>query len=118
MSTLQVIGVWALFVVALPSALGALVALPFWIQGHFIGGNIAGSSAIILVIVALIWQQFGVYVQAQESCVGVNCPARDSALTAFLVMAGLGWLDAFLLLLLSGLVEDRRRRQSFDRSRL
>lgn len=118
MSTLQVIAIWALFVVALPSALGALVALPFWLKGRVIAGNIAGSFAIVLVIVILIWQQFGAYFQAQASCLGTGCPSADSPVAAFLVMAGLGWLDAFLLLVLSGIVEDRRRQKHFDRSRL
>lgn len=117
MSTLEVIAIWALFVVALPSVLGALVALPFWLKGHTSAGNIAGSFAIVLVILILIWQQLGAYFQAQASCGGVGCPAADEAVVAFLVMAGLGWLDAFMLLFFSGVVEDRRQRRAIDRSR-
>ncbi len=118
MSTLQVIAIWALFVVALPCALGALVALPFWLKGRTTAGNIAGSTAIGLTIVLLIWRQLGAYFEAQGLCAGAGCPAADEAVVAFLVMAGLGWLDTLILLILSGIIEDRRRRRQFDRSRL
>lgn len=118
MAILQVIAIWALFAVALPFALGALVALPFWLKGRTTAGNLVGSFVIILAILILIGQQLGAYFQAQSSCVGVACPSANSTVVAFLVMAGLGWLDAFLLLVLSGFVEDRRRERHFDRSRL
>ncbi len=118
MSTLQVIAIWALFVVALPSALGALVALPFWLKGRIIVGNIAGSFAIILVIVILIWRQIGAYFAGQAACPGPECVSPESTVVTLLVMAGLSWLDTLFLLMLSGVVEDRRRQKHFDRSRL
>lgn len=118
MSTLEVVLIWAVFVVLLPSALGALIALPFWRRGHMTAGNIIGSAMIALTIMLLIWRQLGAYFEAQGSCAGPGCPAADEAVVAFLVMAGLGWLDALILLILGGIVEDRRRRRQFDRSRL
>ena len=116
--TLQVIASWALYVVALPSALGALVALPFWLKGRTMLGNVAGSCAIALAVAVLIWQQFGAYVRAQEGCTGAGCPPSENALYAFLILVVLGWLDVFFLLFLSGFVEDWRKRRHFDRSRL
>ncbi len=118
MSTLLVIAIWALFVVALPCVLGALVALPFWLKGRTTAGNIAGSTAIGLTIVLLIWRQLGAYFEAQGLCAGANCPSAEGTVVALLVMAGLGWVDTLVLLMLGGAVEDRRKRRQFDRSRL
>ena len=114
---------WVVYVVALPQALGALAAAPFWLKRRIMPGNAVGSLAIAGVIFVLIWIQYGAYVRAQEACAGtgIGCAAVTGGLAQFgpyLALVGLGWLDVFVLLILSGRVEDWVKQRHFDRSRL
>ncbi|MCS7060898.1 MAG: hypothetical protein RMN25_06990 [Anaerolineae bacterium] len=116
--TPQAILTWATLAVALPCALGALAGLPFWLKGRATLGNTLASGTVIVVIVLLIIQQFGAYLSAQVNCPGPACPSDTATAFGFLILAGLGWLDAWLLLALGGVLEDRRKHKLFDRSRL
>jgi NADH:ubiquinone oxidoreductase subunit 6 (subunit J) len=112
---------WLIYVVLLPLTLGTLAALPAWLKRHPILGNLIGSGVIAAVIFVLIWQQYGAFVQAQAACAGssAGCAASAEALyMPYLIMVVLGWVDVFILLFLSGMVEDRLKSRWLDRSRL
>jgi hypothetical protein len=95
----------------LPTLLAAGLALPFWWRKRIIAGNVAGSALIILVITVLIWYQWGVSLTAQTQCVGNCFTDVQSIYLPFLLLVVLGWVDVFLLLVISGLVEDRLKRK-------
>ena len=113
---------WIPFAVLLPLIVGCLGALPAWLNRKAIMGNLIASAIIAAIVFFLIWQQYGVYVQAQTACgQGLSpCPPTGVDMyTPFLMLVLLGWLDVFFVLIISGVVEDNlKRRQRFDRSRL
>jgi hypothetical protein len=111
---------WFLWAVALPLALAVLVALPLWVKRRVIAGNVVGSVAVAMVIFVLIWQQYGMFAQSQASCTatGAGCISGLTMYTPYLYLVLVGWLDVFVLLIVSGVVEDRQRRRRLDRSRL
>ena len=112
---------WLLYVVILPSALATLGAFPAWLKRRVTLGNLIGSVIVIAVIFVLIWQQYGAYVQAQATCTqsGIGCVSdAESLYMPYLYMVLLGWMDVFLLLFISGMVEDHLKRRRLDRSQL
>lgn len=112
---------WFLWAVVLPLVLGALAAFPFWLNRRVIFGNVVGSCAIAAVIFILIWQQYGAFTQAQSSCAGGSpgCVTGGVSLyMPYLYLVLVGWLDVFVLLIVSGVVEDRQKRRHLDRNRL
>lgn len=97
-----------------PIALGSLVGFPFWRQRRVIFGNIIASVAVGVVIVFLIAQTFGLFFSCSTSG-DPTCGSQASLDFATRVLIGLavvGWLDVFVLLFLSGIVEDRARKRS------
>jgi uncharacterized membrane protein len=95
----------------LPTLLAAGLALPFWGRRRIIAGNVAGSVLILLAITVLIWYRYGTLLAAQSQCIG-NCYAdMQSLYTPFLLLVVMGWVDVFLLLILSGFVEDHLKRK-------
>jgi hypothetical protein len=104
-----------LFFIALavlaPTLLATGLALPFWWRRRIIAGNVAGSAFVVLAVVVLIWYQWGQTLAAQTQCVS-NCYTDvQSIYTPFLLLVVLGWVDVFLLLVFSGLVEDCLKRK-------
>ena len=97
------LGWWGLIYVLLPTALGALAGLPFWLRRRVLLGNAVGSTVIAVVMIAFILQLIfsqlanGFLTQADLLPVGV------------LVVAG--WVDVLLMFFLSGAVEDRVKRR-------
>ena len=98
--------------VLLPLAIAAPLAWPFWRKRRVMLGNILGSGIVALAIVVLIWREYGVLTDWQTQCGNASGCLRDfdSVYTPFLLLVVLGWLDAFILLVLSGIVEDRAKK--------
>ena len=97
-----------------PILLGALVGFPFWRKRRVIFGNILASVVVGLVIIFLIAQTFGLFF-ACSTTGDPSCGTQASLDFATRILIGLavvGWLDVFVLLFLSGLVEDRARKRS------
>ena len=100
-----------LVAVLAPTLLAAGLALPFWARRRIIAGNVAGSVFILLAITILIWYRYGTTLAAQQACVSDCYPDAQSIYTPFLILVVLGWVDVFILLILSGLAEDRLKRK-------
>ena len=69
----------------------------------------------------VIWQQYGAYIDAQAACTqGLSaCPPRGVEMyTPYLMLVFMGWVDVFLLLIISGIIEDRTKRRWPDPSQL
>jgi hypothetical protein len=94
-----------------PTLLAAGLALPFWGRRRIIAGNVAGSVLILLAITVLIWYQYGITLDAQSQCVSDCYTDVQSLYMPFLLLVVLGWVDVFILLILSGFVEDRLKRK-------
>ena len=103
-----------LVAVIVPIVLGAIVGLPFWRRKRVIFGNIAASIVVGVVIIFLIAQTFGLFFACSstqiEAC-GTQA-MMDYATRVLLGLAVIGWVDVFVLLLISGIVEDRSRKRS------
>jgi ABC-type branched-subunit amino acid transport system permease subunit len=98
----------------IPTLLGALVGYPLWRRRKAIFGNIAASIVVGIVIIFLIARVFALFFgcTASES---PECNSTEMTQFATRVLIGLaviGWLDVFILLFVSGVVEDRARKGS------
>jgi hypothetical protein len=112
---------WIPITILLPLGLGALAAIWPWIKHKAIMGNLLGSFVIAAVIFLLIWQQYGAYVDAMTACSqGLSdCPPSGIEMyTPYLMLVFMGWVDVFLLLIISGVIEDRTKRRWPDPSQL
>lgn len=99
---------WAVYAVLLPSVLACLSALPFWYKRRILLGNLIGSLLVALIVIVLIWQQYGTAVQSSQTC--ANCLTDVNTLfVPFFILVGLGWLDVLLVLIVGGIVESRRK---------
>jgi hypothetical protein len=99
----------------IPLVLGALGGLPFWLRRHVIAGNIVGSGIIAAAVIVLIWRAYGNIVRAQNECIFDCVRSFESIYAPLLWLVLLGWVAVFLLLIISGVVEDRVKRTSFKR---
>ncbi len=98
-----------------PIVLGAIVGFPFWRRRRVIMGNILASAAVGLVIILLIAQTFGLFFSCSTGG-DADCGSQaglDFATRVLIGLAVVGWLDVFVLLVISGMVDDRARKRSF-----
>jgi hypothetical protein len=97
-----------------PTLLGAVVGFPLWRSRKAMLGNILASIMVGIVIIFLIMQTFAMFFacsSAQIEACGSQA-MMDYATRVLLGLAVIGWLDVFVLLFLSGIVEDRSRKRS------
>jgi hypothetical protein len=104
MSLLLDLAWYGLIYVLVPTALGALLALPFWLKRRILLGNALGSAVIAVVMIVFILQVF-----AQSfSAIALN-PGGMFPTLAGLVFVG--WMDVLILFFLSGAVENRVKKR-------
>lgn len=89
--------------VVIPTALGVAAAFAFWLKRRILLGNAVGSGVIAAVMVLFILQRFATFSAAPA-------PTGDP-ISPMLILALLGWLDVFLVFLISGFVEDRVKKR-------
>ena len=95
---------YGLIYVLVPIALGALVALPFWMKRRVLMGNAFGSVVIAIVMIVFILQ---VFAQSFDD-IALN-PGGMFPTLATLVFVG--WVDVLILFFLSGAVENRVKKR-------
>ncbi len=93
----------ALYII-LPVAMASVAGLLFWVKRRILIGNAIGSGIIATIMILFILQRLGEFM-------GNPTPSQTPA-TAMLALAGVGWLDVFILFFISGFVEDRVRKNS------
>lgn len=93
----------ALYII-FPVALASVAGLLFWVKRRVLIGNAVGSGIITAIMVLFILQRLGEFMG--------NPTPSQSPTTAMLILAGVGWLDVFILFFVSGFVEDRVRKNS------
>jgi ABC-type branched-subunit amino acid transport system permease subunit len=100
--------------VIVPTLLGALAGFPLWRKRKAIFGNIVASIIVGIVVIFLIARVFALFFgcTAAESA-DCNSPTMTQFATRVLIgLAVIGWIDVFILLFVSGIVEDRARKGS------
>lgn len=93
----------ALIYVVFPTALGVAAAFAFWMKRRILLGNAVGSGVIAVVMVLFILQRFAAFTSEPAT--------PGDPISPMLVLALLGWLDVFIVFILSGFVEDRVKKR-------
>lgn len=93
----------ALIYVGFPALLGTCAAFPFWWKRRVLLGNAVGSGVIAVVMVLFILQRFAA--STAEPVITAD------PISPMLVLALLGWLDVFIVFIISGFVEDHVKKR-------
>jgi hypothetical protein len=105
----------AAFALIAPTALGLLVAWPFWWRRQEVIGNAVGAGVLFAVIIFLIGADFVTQQRENARCAAglVHCVSRVNAHMPFLLYAFFGIVDACALFWISLIVEERRAPKSW-----
>lgn len=106
---------WIALAVTLPTGIGTLVALPFWLKGTPMTGGILGSGVIFVAVVAFVGREYVELERLNRACTLAMrvCHPYPEAFTRFCIYLFIGLLEAFALFTLSLSFEERRRRREF-----
>jgi hypothetical protein len=106
---------WIGMGLSVPTAVGLLVAIPFWRTEQFVLGNIAGTAVMFGSSFALILREHVELDRIVQRCLddGIVCWPEPSAFTRFGIYAFIGLFEVFGLFLLSLKVEGRLRRRDY-----
>lgn len=104
-----------LIVLVAPTALGLLVAWPFWARRQEVVGNAVGAGVLFAAIIFLIGSTFVADMRADAACTAglARCGSRVDAHMPFLTYAFLGIVDACVLFWISLKVEERHAPKSW-----
>jgi hypothetical protein len=106
---------WIAIAVVVPSAIGVLVALPLWLRGEPIFGNIAGTVVIFGGAIALMLRERVVLDRITLACLerGYTCWPNPSAFARYAIYAFIGLAEVIALFSYSLRVETRLRRRGY-----
>ncbi len=107
---------WIGLQLAMPPAVGWLIAWLFWRIDQPIFGNLAGSGVLFGSAFALIMREHVEIDRAVRQCLdqGFTCWPEPSAFTRFAIYASIGMLEVIALFASSLSVEAKRRRRGYD----
>ena len=109
---------WSWIAVALtaPPLLAGLIALPIWLKGQPILGNIAGTIPIFGAAMALIMREHLELEAITQRCLdqGFTCWPDPSAFTRYAIYAFISLAEVMVLFMASLKVETRMRRRGYD----
>ena len=96
--------------------MGGLVALPIWLKGEPILGNLAGTAVIFGAAIALIVRERGALDRLAQQCLdeGFMCWPDPSAFTRYAIYAFIGLFEVIALFSVSLKVEANIRRRGYD----
>jgi hypothetical protein len=106
---------WIALALTVPTVAAGLVALPLWLKGQPIFGNIAGSTVIVIAAVALILRERVQLDLAAAACLdlGVVCWPEPSAFVRFSIYAFIALVEMMVLFSVSLKVETKVRRRGY-----
>ena len=107
---------WIAIAVTVPTLLALILAVPLWLKFDPIVGNAIGAGVIFIGVIALISREY-VEIQRQTMrCLelGRVCSFSPEPFTRFGIYGLIGLAEACALFVLSLVVEERRRRRSYD----
>jgi hypothetical protein len=107
---------WIVLELTVTPLVGGLLALPFWLKGGMIFGNIAGTVIILGSAFGMIFREHFELDQVVQKCLdeGLVCWPEPSAFTRFAIYASIGMVEVFVLFSLSLIVEKRLRNRDYS----
>ena len=108
---------WIGLQLAMPPAVGWLIAWLFWRMDQPIFGNLAGSVVLFGSAFALIMRGHVEIDRAVRQCLDQDftCWPEPSAFTRFAIYAFIGLIEVFALFTMSLKMEERARRRNYSR---
>jgi hypothetical protein len=107
---------WIALAVAVPPVAGGLIAVPIWLKGQPILGNLAGTVVIFGAAIALIGREHVELERIALACLerGVTCWPNPSAFARYAIYAFIALFEVFALFTISLRVEEKIRRSGYD----
>ena len=106
---------WIALALTAPPLVGGLVALPLWLKGEPIFGNLAGTAVIFGAALVLILRERVELDRLAQRCLdqGFVCWPEPSAFTRYAIYAFIGLFEVIVLFSLSLRVEAKIRRRGY-----
>ena len=106
---------WIGIALTVPPLAGALVAIPIWLKGEPIFGNLAGTAVIFGAAVGLILRERVELERLAQECLdqGFVCWPQPAAFTRYAIYAFIALVEVMLLFSASLKVEERIRRRGY-----
>src|SRR5438309_177311 len=106
---------WIAFALSVPALVGGLIALPLWLRGEPIFGNLAGTAVIFGTAIGLILRERVELDRLAERCLdqGFVCWPDPSAFTRYAIYAFIGLFEVIVLFSVSLRVETKIRRRGY-----
>ena len=106
---------WIAFALSVPGLVGGLIAIPLWLRGEPIFGNLAGTAVIFGAALGLILRERVELDRLALRCLdqGYVCWPDPSAFTRYAIYAFIGLFEAIALFSVSLKVETKIRRRGY-----
>ena len=106
---------WIAFALSVPGLVGGLIAIPLWLRGEPIFGNLAGTAVIFGAALGLILRERVELDRLALRCLdqGYVCWPDPSAFTRYAIYAFIGLFEVIALFSVSLKVEARIRRRGY-----
>jgi hypothetical protein len=106
---------WIAIALVLPLLAGGLVAIPIWLKGQPIFGNLAGTAVIFGAAVGLILRERVELERLAQRCLddGYVCWPEPSAFTRYAIYAFIALFEVMALFSISLKVEEKVRRRGY-----
>jgi hypothetical protein len=107
---------WIALALTVPPIAGGLIALPIWLKGQPILGNLAGTAVIFGAAIALIMREHIELDRLARDCLdrGFACRPEPSAFARDAIYAFIALAGAMVLFCVSLTVERKVRRRGYD----
>ena len=106
---------WIALALTVPPVAGALVALPLWLRGEPIFGNLVGTAVIFGAALALILRERVELDRLAQRCLdqGFVCWPEPSAFARYAIYSFIALLEVIVLFSFSLKVEAKVRRRGY-----
>ena len=106
---------WIVLELTVPPLAGGLVALPIWLRGEPIFGNLAGTAVIFSAAVGFILRERLQLERLAQQCLdqGYTCWPDPSAFTRYAIYAFIALFEVMVLFSVSLKVEEKVRRRGY-----
>lgn len=106
---------WIALALTVPGLVGALVAVPLWLRGEPIFGNLTGTAVIFGAAVGFILRERVALERLTQECLdqGIVCWPEPSAFTRYAIYAFIALFEVMALFSVSLKVEEKVRRRGY-----